>query len=252
MPPEPLGCRCELAIVHQGGAEAKERVRMTRRIGERLREGELGVRAVPAIEENAAQHHRPFRQGGAISSASPQHGFRFGEPAQREKQHPELVKGERKSRLPHRGALEPFHRLDRAPALPQGDGKMRLDHGVGSGASGLLERRDRLARSPLRQQREPKNVQGGRVARVSREQSAGDAFGFIRPAVLDGGHGPARAFVGRRRVRGASFRDLVLLLHRRSPAQLARVQVLVLQMMPPRIQPCTLMVFAFCKVTLAA
>jgi len=30
-----------------------------------------------------------------------------------------------------------------------------------------------------------------------------------------------------------------------------RVQVLVLQMTPPRMQPCTVMVLAFCKVTLA-
>jgi hypothetical protein len=63
-----------------------------------------------------------------------------------------------------------------------------LQDRIGGVLRGLLERRDRVARALLRQQREAEQVQRVRMLRPAAEHLARDAFSLVRALVLDSGH----------------------------------------------------------------
>jgi len=176
-------------------------------VGERARKCDLGVCAIGALEENAAEDHGQIRHRGRRLQTASEHCFRIVEPSLRKQQHAELMTCGGKYGLPRGRALEHRDRGSGSPDLPQRHREMRLHDGIGAAARSVFERHDRLARAALLHHRQAEQVQGAGMLRLFREHLGDDAFRLVRAPGLERGRRPLQRVGGLRRP------DLLCLAH---------------------------------------
>ena len=120
--PKAFGSAGEFAFIEECDAEAEQRLRVPRRIGERTREGDFRICGVGPIETKAAQHHGKFRHRRRYVQPAFDDRFRFGVLARRAQQYAESHESLRERRLSGGRALKPNPRVGELPGVAQGDG----------------------------------------------------------------------------------------------------------------------------------
>ena len=163
--PEPVGGALELALEQERGAEAVQGAHVARRVGERARKRDLGVRRIGAADVDAAELDRELGHGRRDRQPALERNLGVVVAAHRAVEEAELVERRRERRLPGGRALEPFQRLGLAADVTQRQRKVGFDDRVGAVARRQFERRHRLARALLCQQSQAQEMQGARMLR---------------------------------------------------------------------------------------